>query len=72
MLGATKLPLDRYVGDDAAAEILRWAGDSEAAVQIKREMVATGRAGDNVVEGDVLDGRVSGLVQRERGLRFRR
>jgi predicted ATPase/class 3 adenylate cyclase len=51
------LPLDRYVGDDAAAEILRWAGDSEAAVQIKREMVATGRAHpDALVNGSPITG----------------
>ncbi len=45
-------PLDRYAGDSAAAEILRWAGDPETAVQLKRELVATGLAHpDAVVHG---------------------
>ncbi len=37
-------PLDRYGSDGAVAEILRFTGDPETATQIKREMVATGRA----------------------------
>jgi len=42
-------PLDRFHGDLAAAEILRFAGDPDAAADLKRELVATGRAHPNVV-----------------------
>ena len=36
--------VDRYMGDDAAAEILRFTGDVEPARQLKEGMVATGFA----------------------------
>jgi predicted ATPase len=42
-------PLDRFHGDLAVAEILRFAGDPDAAADLKRELVATGRAHPNVV-----------------------
>jgi tetratricopeptide (TPR) repeat protein len=56
-------PLDRYDGDDAVAEILRFTGDPETARQIKREMVATGRAHpDAVVNGFPLAGRTAATL----------
>jgi predicted ATPase len=42
-------PLDRFLGDLAVAEILRFAGDAVAAIELKRELVATARAHPNVV-----------------------
>jgi tetratricopeptide (TPR) repeat protein len=45
-------PLQRYTGDDAAGEILRFAGDPDTAAKLKRELVATGRAyPDAVIHG---------------------
>ena len=50
-------PLDRYGGDDAAAEILRFTGDPENSTQIKRELVATGLAHpDAVINGAPIAG----------------
>jgi len=47
-------PLQRFQGDAGAAEILRFTGDSNAAMELKRELVATGRAHpDAVVHGYV-------------------
>jgi tetratricopeptide (TPR) repeat protein len=41
--------LERFHGDLGAAEILRFAGDPTKAAELKRELVATGRANANVV-----------------------
>jgi len=47
-------PLQRLQGDAGAAEILRFTGDSNAAMELKRELVAIGRAyPDAVVHGHV-------------------
>jgi predicted ATPase len=42
-------PLDRFHGDLGAAEILRFAGDAATAAELKRELVATGRANPNAI-----------------------
>ncbi len=47
-------PLQTFQGDLGAAEILRFTGNSSAAMELKRELVATGRAHpDAVVHGYV-------------------
>ena len=53
-------PLDRYGGDDAVAEILRFTGDPETATQINRELVATGRANPDAVVNGVSTRRLDG------------
>jgi predicted ATPase/class 3 adenylate cyclase len=48
--------LERFGGDLAAAEILRFAGDPVTAADLKRELVATGRAHANaVIHGVVIE-----------------
>jgi tetratricopeptide (TPR) repeat protein len=46
-------PLERFAGDLGAAEILRFAGDVSDAAELKRELVAVGRAHPNVVLRDI-------------------
>ena len=41
--------LERFAGDLGAAEILRFAGNATKAAELKRELLATGRANPNVV-----------------------
>jgi predicted ATPase/class 3 adenylate cyclase len=45
-------PLERFAGDLGVAEILRFAGDAETAVRLKRELVAIGRANPEAVIHD--------------------
>jgi predicted ATPase/class 3 adenylate cyclase len=48
--------LERFQGDLGAAEILRFAGDPSAAAELKRELVATGRAHpDAVIQGVAIE-----------------
>jgi tetratricopeptide (TPR) repeat protein len=63
-------PLERFHGDFGAAEILRFAGDPEAAAALTRELVATGRAHPHaVVHGIVIErstaANLSGLAYQE-------
>jgi predicted ATPase/class 3 adenylate cyclase len=45
-------PLDRYSGDDAASEILRFTGEAELAVQLKQDLIEAGRTHpDAVING---------------------
>jgi predicted ATPase len=56
-------PLDRFHGDLGAAEILRFAGATVRAAQLKRELVATGRANTGViVDGRVIDRAVAATL----------
>jgi tetratricopeptide (TPR) repeat protein len=45
-------PLERFAGDNGVAEILRFAGDTETAMRLKREQVAVGRANPEAVIHD--------------------
>ena len=56
-------PLERFHGDLDVAEILRFAGDAETAVRLKRELVAIGR--DNpgaVINGIVIERSVAATL----------
>ena len=49
------LPLERFHTDGDVAEILRFAGDAETAMSLKRELVAIGRANpEAVIDGIVI------------------
>jgi tetratricopeptide (TPR) repeat protein len=56
-------PLERFAGDDGAAEILRFAGDVGTAATLKRELLATGRANpDAVIHGIVMGRSIAGTL----------
>jgi len=56
-------PLERFQGDLGAAEILRFAGDPSAAAELKRELVAIGRAHANaVIQGIAIERSVAATL----------